>query len=129
MTADFEPVASPVILEIYHTKCRVVPDLDGIFQTTVPNINDNEVELCPRKCVGRLLSPKSTESISDQPVEKNLTNCTDSIAFGDNLTYDQRGQLEKLINDYQDIFENNPKKPSLVKKCRTPDNHQQCITS
>ena len=115
VTADFEPIGSPVIPGIYLTKCRVMPDLDGIFQITVLNVNENPVDLYPRKCMGRLLSVKTTASNASQPFVNNPTNCTDSIAFGDNLTDDQRRQLETLINDYQDVFANNPKKPSLVK--------------
>ena len=118
VTADFEPISLFGTPGVYATRCRVVPDLEGVFQITFLNVNDTEVHLKSRKCVGNLTGVENVMSCKVKPLGKDSTNAAKSTVFGENLSNDQRHQLEKLINEYQDVFASNPKKPSLVKNAQ-----------
>ena len=118
MTADFEPASLFGTPGNYATRCRVVPDLEGVFQITLLNINYTEAHLESRKCIGNLTCVKNVISCKVQPTEKDPTNVAKTLVFGENLPSDQWHQLETLINEYQDVFASNPKKPSLVKNAQ-----------
>ena len=60
VTADFEPISLHSIPGVYATKCRIIPDMEGIFQITFLNVNDNPIDLYARKCVGNLVSSRTT---------------------------------------------------------------------
>ena len=49
ITADFNLIG---VKEVYATRCRIIPDLDGIFQVTVLNVNNDKVTINSRKFIG-----------------------------------------------------------------------------
>ena len=77
-----------------------MPDLEGIFQITILNVNDTEAHLESRKCVGNLTCIENVMSSKVQSIEKDSTNVAKKTVFGENLSNDQRYQLEMLLNEY-----------------------------
>ena len=115
VTADFEPIFLHSIPGVYATKCRIIPDMEGIFQITFLNVNDNPIDLYARKCVGNLVSSRTTSLQREPSALTDQMNFAKNLSHGEHLTKDQQYRLEKLIKEYHDIFASNPKKPALVR--------------
>ena len=56
ITADFEPATIKGVSGVYATPCRVIPNIAGVFQITLINVNEIPVELNSRKPLGVLLT-------------------------------------------------------------------------
>ena len=64
ITADFEPVAIGGASGVYATRCCIIPDLDGIFNITLLNVNEHPISLGYGKHIGNLIP--SDETIPQQ---------------------------------------------------------------
>lgn len=115
VTADFEPQPLGGCMGVYAMGCRVIPDLDGIFQITLLNVNNNTVTVKSRKFVGNLSRVKETVCEIDLHKENNTTRPQFDISLGNNLSNNEQDQIRALISKYSDIFASNPKKPTPVK--------------
>ena len=115
LTADFEPISLRSIPGVYATKCRIIPDVEGVFQITFLNVNDSPIDLYARKCVGNLVSSRIASLQQEPSTSKDQINRAKNLNHGEHLTTDQQCRLETLIKEYSDIFASNPKKPALVK--------------
>ena len=107
LTADFEPRPLPGRPGVFITKARVIPNIDGIFQITMLNTTEKDVTVCARKVVGHVTPPADSICIADENSEKTL----EKISFGDKLTASEKKIVKDLVNEYDDIFATNPKKP------------------
>ena len=73
ITADFEPKPIIGIGGVYATCCRIVPDLEGVFQVPLLNVNNDKVKLNSRKFIGTLSMVKDTApKVKPKKVEKTL---------------------------------------------------------
>ena len=115
VTADFEPISLRSIPGVYATKCRIIPDVEGVFQITLLNVNDSLIDLYARKCVGNLVGSRIASLQQEPSTSKDQINPAKNLNHGEHLTTDQQFRLEMLITEYSDIFASNPKKPALVK--------------
>ena len=115
VTADFEPISLRSIPGVYATKCRIIPDVEGVFQITLLNVNDSPIDLYARKCVGNLVSSRIASLQQEPSTSKDQINPAKNLNHGEHLTTDQQFRLKTLITEYSDIFASNPKKPALVK--------------
>ena len=115
VAADFEPISLHSIPGAYATKCRIIPDMEGVFQITFLNVNDSPIDMYARKCVGNLVSSRIASLYQELSTLKAQINCEKNLSHGEHLTTDQQFRLEMLIKEYSDIFASNPKKPALVK--------------
>ena len=115
VAADFEPISLHSIPGVYATKCRIIPNVESVFQLTFLNVNDSPIDLYARKCVGNLVSSRIASLHQEPSTSKDQTNCAKNLSHGKHLTLDQQFRLETLIKEYNDIFASNPRKPALVK--------------
>ena len=115
ITADFEPKPIIGIGGVYATCCRIVPDLEGVFQVTLLNVNNDQVALNSRKLIGTVSMVKETVlKLKPEKVEKTSGSKL-SINHGNALTEKEQDQLRALISQYEDIFAANPRKPTPVR--------------
>ena len=115
ITADFEPKAIIGIGGVYATCYRIVPDLEGVFQVTLFNVNNDKVALNSRKLIGTVSMVKETvPKIKPEKVEKTPGSKL-SINHGNALMEKEQDQLRALISQYEDIFAANPRKPTPVR--------------
>ena len=114
ITADFEPATLKGVTGVYATPCRVIPNIAGVFQITLINVNELPVELNNRKHMGVLLTSNETICTVDSVDGESASNLTTNITHGD-LSAENKRSLLSLISKYQSIFATDPKKPSLVK--------------
>ena len=115
ITADFDPIQIQGCHGVYATRCRVVPNIDGVFQITLLNVNPDPVVLHSRKYIGNLHNPINTDT---QPYLANNTENLDfesGIVHGEGLPQEEKQKLISLITKFSDVFASNPRKPSLVK--------------
>ena len=115
ITADFEPKPLSGIMGVYATRCRVIPDLDGVFQITLLNVNNDKVTVHSRKFVGNLTMVNETVSKIDSNENKNQTSPQSNIIHGKDISDNEKAQLRALISKYGDIFASNPRKPTPVR--------------
>ncbi len=115
LTADFEPANIPGTQGVYATRCRIVPDIEGIFQITMLNINESPIVLTPRKIVGRLSIPTRVVAHVTPDNDTHNQEFVENIVHGDHLSPDQKNQLISVLNEFKEVFATNPKKPSIVK--------------
>ena len=99
---------------VYATRCRVVPDVDGVFQIAMLNVNAGPVALNSRKYVGNLNVPTQVVAQVHPDKDKNSQAFEANIVYGDNLSLNERKELISMITKFKDVFASNPKKPSLV---------------
>ena len=99
---------------VYVAKSRVLPDNDGIFNVTVLNTSDSDVKLKSGRKVGKLVS--SFDTIAGIQFEKGENQMKDikNITIGDHLSGEERNKLATLLEEYEDVFARNPKKPKTV---------------
>ena len=45
ITADFKPATIKAVSGVYATPCQIIPNVAGVFQVTLLNVNNNPVEL------------------------------------------------------------------------------------
>ena len=115
MNSDFEPISIANIPGIYATRCRVVPDVDGVFQISILNANTHPVVIPSQKYLGKLHVPHQIVASLEPCTVASHTDFEASIKHGENLSTDERQRLISLISNFQDVFASNPKKPTLVK--------------
>ena len=114
ITADFEPKPSGGVKGVYATLCRVIPGLEGVFQITLLNVNNDQVTVNSRKFVGNLTKVNETVSRTDFNRCKIPTCSQLNIVHGDDIPHNEEHQLNALISKYSDIFASNPKEPRQV---------------
>ena len=100
---------------VYATRCRVFPDLDGVFQITLLNVNNDKVTVTSRKFVGNLTMVNETVSKIDSKEVGSSSNPQWNINHGNNISDHEKDQLRTLISKYSEIFASNPKKPTPVR--------------
>ena len=115
ITADFEPKPIIGIGGVYATCCRIVPDLEGVFQVTLLNVNNDKVALNSRKLIGTVSMVKETVLKSKPEKVEKTSGSKLSINHGNALTEKEQDQLRALISQYEDIFAANPRKPTPVR--------------
>ena len=111
-TADFEPVVIEGVSGVYGTRCRVIPDLEGVFKITLLNINEHTISINSRKHVGNFIT--SDEVILPQDFAAITEQFAQDVKCGESLLPDEKEQLFSLLHTYNEIFAVNPKKPSRV---------------
>ena len=115
ITADFEPKPLGGVMGVYATRCRVIPDLDRVFQISLLNVNNDEVTVNSRKFIGNLTMVNETVSKIDSQEDENLSIPQSSVNHGNNISDDEKDQLRALISKYGGIFASNPRKPTPVR--------------
>ena len=114
ITADFDPLPFKQTPGVYATRCRIIPNVDGIFQVSLLNTNDKSVTIKPQQRIGGLIKIDETIASVDHNDHDHPTNLENSIEYGENLSDDENSQVSSLISTDVDIFATNPKKPYLV---------------
>ena len=114
ITADFEPATIKGVSGVYATPCRIIPNVAGVFQVTLLNVSNNPVELNSRKHIGKLVTSNKTICTIDSVGSEQSSITTANVTHGD-LSADEKTSLLSLISKYNNIFAENPKKPTLVK--------------
>ena len=110
--ASFEPKKLPGSRGIYVSKAKVQPNINGIFQVTVLNVNQTDVTLKRRTSLGSLVKGDNVLCSVDQEERSQVLQHLEGVTVGKNLTEIQKEKVTNLIEKYQDIFATNPKKPS-----------------
>ena len=100
---------------VYATRCRVIPDLDGVFQMTLLNVNNDKVTVTSRKFVGNLTMVNETVSKIDSKEDGSSSNPQSNISHGNNISDHEKDQLRTLISKYSENFASNPRKPTPVR--------------
>lgn len=128
ITADFEPIPISEKPGIYATYCRVIPNIEGVFNITLLNVTDQSIELDCDQMIGHLVSTDKSVSVIE-PVSAATSPTKDNIVVGSNLSMTEKEQISSLICKYKDVFASNPKKPNLVKnmKHRIITNNEQPV--
>ena len=103
---------------VYATRCRVIPNLQGVFQITMLNTTANPIVINNRKCIGKLYPVQETQQQQTVLGNESSSPFAKDISLGADLSQEQRQQLVSLITKYEGIFASNPKKPSLVKNMK-----------
>ena len=114
ITADFEPISLPLSSSLYATRCRIIPNIDGIFQISLLNTSDKSVSLPAQKHVGSVIAVEDTPVSVNQIGQDSSINLNDNIVYGEHLPDDRKSEILSLISKFTDIFAQNPKKPTLV---------------
>ena len=109
LESDFEPKIRPNIRGLYATRSRVIPNIDGVFAVTVLNVSTSEICLKSRTLMGDLQPTNEILAVTKELNNENVF--TNNTRFGSQLSTTEIDQIKTLINDYQDIFAANPKKP------------------
>ena len=115
ITKDFESKPLGGVRGVYATHCRVIPDLDGVFQITLLNVNNDEVTVTSRKFVCNLTIVNETVSKIDSKEDGSSSNPQSNINHGNNISDHEKEQLKTLISKYSKIFASNPRKPTPVR--------------
>ena len=114
ITADVNPKPLIGVKGVYATRCRIIPDLDGIFQVALLNVNNDKVTINSRKFIGTISMVKeSVAKIEIEKVEKPSSSDL-NINHGNAISEKEKDQLKALIFQYEDIFAANPMKPTQV---------------
>ena len=108
--AEFAPDTLINYPGIYVAKARVIPNSCGEFQIALINTTDSDVNLKRRKYLGRLTPCALTVP---EIACINSFNQT-KIVMGEETPTGERQELLGLLNDFKDVFAENPKKPKLV---------------
>ena len=95
---------------IFVAKARVIPNSPGELQIALINTTDSDLNLKRRKYLGRL-TPCSLTVPEIACI--NSFNQT-KIVMGEETPTVERQELLGLLNDFKDVFAENPKKPKLV---------------
>ena len=107
--ADFEPIKINGSHGVYATSCRVVPNIDGVFQITVLNVNPDQVVLNSRKYIGNLHAPINTETLPHLALSIDDLDFESGIVHGEGLPLEEKQRLISLITKFSDVFASNPK--------------------
>ena len=113
ITADYEPVEIQGFHGVYATRCRVIPNLEGVFEILLLNATTDEIVLNAKKHVGHLFHAAESVAVLDEQTQTSID--PSSIVYGPELSYHDKSQLRSLISEFSDVFAYNPKKPTLVK--------------
>ena len=88
ITVDFEPESLGGIVGVYATRCRVIPDLDGVFHITLMNVNNDKITVNSREFIGNLTMADETVSRIDSKEDKNSSSPQSNINHGKNISDD-----------------------------------------
>ena len=108
LNLDFEPRRLTGIKGVFVSKARVVPNIDGVFQISILNINETDVALNSRKIVGCIQATGEIIGRTDNPSSSDILS---SVSYGAGLSAKQLSECKELIVKYKDLFCDNPKKP------------------
>ena len=118
MTADFQPITIRGAPGVYATRCRVIPNFEGVFHITVLNTNSESISLPAKKLIGYVY-PASANIIAKIDIARNdhskRTINRSDITFGEKLPQNDRDKPFDVIDQFSDVFAENPKKPTLSK--------------
>ena len=114
LTMDFEPTQIFGMPGVYATRCRVIPNLQGVFQITMLNTTASPIVINNRKYNGKLHPIRETHQQQTVLGNESSAHFAKDISLGAELSQEHRQQLVSLITRYEGIFASNPKKPSLV---------------
>lgn len=112
LTADFEPFL--VTHGVYATRCRIIPNIKGVFQITLLNVNNTSCMINSEKKIGSLIAVEETVASVDTLDSDLSVNLDQNIVYGENLSVNEKEKISTLISQYSDIFAQNPKKPKVV---------------
>ena len=114
VAADFEPLPMQGAVGVHATNCRIIPNMDGISQTTILNTTPTPVTLNANKQVGLLVHTDDFFSAVNSPNHLELKMAETDIVCGTNLSAHERHRMFSLLSNHENIFASNPKKPTLV---------------
>ena len=117
LTADFEPF--PVTPGVYATRCRVIPNIKGVFQITLLNVNNTSYRLNSEKKIGSLIAVEETVACAETLDSDLSVNLDQNIVYGDNLSVNEKAKISTLISQYSDVFAQNPKNQESSQTCNT----------
>ena len=111
--ADFMPDLHNGNPGLYAMRTRVVPDVDGNFYVAVINTTDAEISLRKGGRLGKLAACSETIAVVDfeEVGEKGIDWSKANI--GD-IPEEERSKILQLLQEYEDVFAVNAKKPSRV---------------
>ena len=105
LEGDFDPLPIAGTTGIYASLTRVIPNSAGIFTISILNVSETDTVSNAHKPVGKLHAPTPAAISSTHPGYQPPFNC------GTQLSDQQTSKLISLLNSYQDIFAENPKRP------------------
>ena len=114
VTADFDPSLFG-IPGVYAKRCRIIPNIDGIFQFSLLDTAAKPVNLKAFKGVGFVMNVNDTVATVHKTVANNSSTIDTNIVYGENLSPAEKSRVAALFSEYIDIFTPNPKKPTIVK--------------
>ena len=116
ITRDFLPTKIPGCAKLYISKARVIPNVDGKFIVTVVNVGNEPTTISKRQVMGHLNEPGEIVAIISQTAEvkevpsKKINSS--NVVLDDNLNDAHKARVMNLLKKYNDIFTEDPKKPS-----------------
>ena len=116
ITRDFLPTKIPGCAKLYISKARVIPNVDGKFIVTVVNVGNEPTTISKRQVMGHLNEPGEIVAIISQTAEvkevpsKKINSS--NVVLDDNLNDAHKARVVNLLKKYNDIFTDDPKKPS-----------------
>ena len=116
LTGDYTPKANLGLVGVYASRARVIPNIDGVFQISLLNTTEFDITVNTRKIMGFIHPVDEVVSKIDQGSDTKVPKKPDlsGIKYGENLTTDEKSQLQSLVNRYEDIFAVDPKKPKVT---------------
>ena len=86
LSVDFEPRQISGFKGVFVSKARVLPNIDGIFQVSVLNVNETDVIIYPRKILGSI--QKTGEVICNvENIDRPTSDNTELLAVPPGITY------------------------------------------
>ena len=83
-TVDFEPTEIRGVSGVYATRCRVIPNIEGVFFITMLNVNTETVELDARKFIGFI------NDVSETVAETSAEDDFPDVFIGEQLSEEQK---------------------------------------
>ena len=115
VTADFDPILLSETPGMYATRCRIIPNIEGVFQVSFLNTTAQQISLPANTDIGLLLNINDSVTDFSPTTTDNSENLKNDTVYGEHLSPLQRDRISSLISNFVDIFAPNPKKPTLVK--------------
>ena len=111
---DFDPVQLKGVAGVFVSRARVIPNVNGVFQISVLNVNEAGVTLNCRKLMGHIFQPD--EIVCDIKIcNEDSSLPISQIQYGRNLTSEQSTKVRELIKKYDVLFTESSKKPKQTK--------------
>ena len=115
LCVDFEPRQIPGVKGVFVSKARVLPNMDGIFQVSILNVNEADVVIYPRKIVGAIHKTGEVvyniEHVDNPNSDNTELGVSPGITYGTDLNAKQLKQIRHIISKHRDLFGDDPKKP------------------